>query len=99
MAEVLAQLRGALILDSRIEIRHRSPPHVAAMFDFVIGAAAMQRAPVVPHYEIPRHPSVSIDELGLRGVFHQFVNQHSPVRNWLPDEVRGMRGEIQCLAS
>ena len=59
----------------------------------------MQRAPVIPNYEIPRHPFVSMDELGLRGVLHQFVNQHSPVRNWLPDDVRGMRGKIQCLAS
>ena len=63
-------LGGVLILDGRIEIGHRGSAHIAAVIGFVIRAAAVQRASVVPDNEIARRPFVGLDELRLSGVFH-----------------------------
>src|SRR3954469_11449099 len=54
-----------------IMILRRDPAQVARMRGIVIGAAAMQRAAIVPHHQIAGVPSVAVNELALRRVLHQ----------------------------
>ena len=92
-------LRGSLILHRRIEVLHRSAAHIAAVIDFIVRPSAMHRASVVPHDEIAWRPFVRMDELRLRCVFHQLMDQHAAVRKRLIDDVGSVRGKIQRLAT
>src|SRR5512145_217717 len=57
------------------EVRHRGALHVALPALLVVIGAAMHDAPVVPHDEIVHAPAVRVDELALRRVCHQLVEE------------------------
>src|ERR1700740_497235 len=82
--------------------RHRSANHAAVedapvSAHFEIGDGAVKEAAIVPHHQIANAPAVGIDELRLRRVFQQFVEERPSLRFGHPKYVRGMVAEIKRL--
>src|SRR5262245_49298635 len=81
------------------DVRHRSPLHVALPAQLVVVGAAMQGATVVPHDEIVQTPAMGIDELPLRRVRHQLVEQPGRFVLGQADHAHGVRGGVQRAAA
>src|SRR3954452_13389833 len=58
-------------LQRRLRIARGDPAQIASMGGIVVGAAAMQRAAVVPDDQVADAPAVPVYELALRCVLHE----------------------------
>src|SRR5689334_13644427 len=92
-----AVISGGLV-QRRADIADRDPAQVAHPA-FVEMPSAVHYAAVVPDHEIALAPIVPVHELPPRRVLDQLAQQKSPIGQRPADYLRGMRGDIECLAS
>ena len=68
---------NACLLAGVGDIAHRGALHVAFEPQIVEIGAAVHGAAVVPDDEVVHAPAMGVDELPLRGVRHQFIDQRA----------------------
>jgi hypothetical protein len=71
-------------------------PHVITHVEVVAGF--VQKASVVPDDDVACPPLVSVDELGLRRVFEELLEERASFFHRHPLDMGGMVSEIQALA-
>src|SRR5579863_4699240 len=89
--------RNRVLIQGGCNIRRRNAPHISWV-SLVERARTMHRTAVVPDHKITRRPVMAIYELRLSGMLHQILDQHTPFRNRPVQNMRGVGGQIQCLA-
>src|ERR1700733_4841551 len=85
------------LIQSGRDIARRHPAQIAHS-RLVEVAAAMHRRTGIPDDEVALPPIVAIDELALRRVLDQLAEQQAAFGHGPPDDLRGMRGDVEYLA-
>src|SRR5437660_11909707 len=78
-----------------LDIERRHTTEFAAVLRVVKRPRTMHGGAVVPNHEVSDAPRVAVDELRLRGVFHEVTQEESPLRDWPVDDSRRVRCEVQ----
>src|SRR5215470_6009614 len=72
--------------------------HVARLA-LVVAARAVHHLAVVPHDQIPHAPLVRVDELRLRGVLGEVLQENARLRHRHPDDAARVRRKVERLAA
>ena len=67
--------RDALLFARGRNVRHGRAPHVTRPAQVIVAFTAMHGAAVVPHHEVVQASAVRMDELPLRGVIDELMQQ------------------------
>ncbi len=76
--------RDAFLLAGISHVADRGALHVALPAQIVELGAAVHGAAIVPDDEIVDAPAMGVDELPLRGVGDEFVDQRTPLGSGMP---------------
>ena len=87
--------RTARMSDRHRPSHHRAVQNTALLIHPEIGDNSVEQAAIIPHDEVADPPAVGVNELALRRMRQEFIQQCSPFGKWPPRYVRRVITEIE----